>query len=69
VDGVQNEVIHSRTKAPMNTPHVVAEPNILYLGTPVALVSTVNQDGTHNLAPTYTNSGHGLLRCLGLLLE
>ncbi|MFJ9450664.1 MULTISPECIES: flavin reductase family protein [unclassified Herbaspirillum] len=35
----------------MNTPHVVAEPNILYLGTPVALVSTVNQDGTHNLAP------------------
>lgn len=35
----------------MNTPHVVAEPSILYLGTPVALVSTVNEDGTHNLAP------------------
>jgi flavin reductase (DIM6/NTAB) family NADH-FMN oxidoreductase RutF len=31
--------------------HVVAEPNILYLGTPVALVATVNEDGTHNLAP------------------
>lgn len=35
----------------MKAPHVVAEPHILYLGTPVALVSTVNEDGTHNLAP------------------
>jgi len=35
----------------MKTPHVVAEPHILYLGTPVVLVSTVNEDGTHNLAP------------------
>ncbi|MGF6573596.1 flavin reductase (DIM6/NTAB) family NADH-FMN oxidoreductase RutF [Paraburkholderia sp. GAS333] len=35
----------------MNTPHVVAEPHILYLGTPVVLISTVNEDGTHNLAP------------------
>jgi flavin reductase (DIM6/NTAB) family NADH-FMN oxidoreductase RutF len=35
----------------MKPPHVVAEPHILYLGTPVVLVSTVNPDGTHNLAP------------------
>jgi len=35
----------------MHTPHVVVEPHILYLGTPVVLVSTVNEDGTHNLAP------------------
>lgn len=35
----------------MNTPHVIIEPHILYLGTPVALVSTVNEDGTHNMAP------------------
>jgi len=35
----------------MNSPHVVAEPPILYLGTPVVLVSTVNEDGGHNLAP------------------
>lgn len=35
----------------MNAPHVVAEPNILYFGTPVVLISTVNEDGTHNLAP------------------
>lgn len=35
----------------MNTPHVVSEPHILYLGTPVVLISTVNEDGTPNLAP------------------
>jgi flavin reductase (DIM6/NTAB) family NADH-FMN oxidoreductase RutF len=35
----------------MNSPHVVAEPHILYLGTPVVLISTVNEDGSHNLAP------------------
>lgn len=35
----------------MNAPHVIAEPHILYLGTPVVLVSTVNEDGTDNLAP------------------
>ena len=31
--------------------HVSGEPNILYFGTPVVLVSTVNEDGTYNLAP------------------
>jgi flavin reductase (DIM6/NTAB) family NADH-FMN oxidoreductase RutF len=35
----------------MNIPHIIAEPHILYLGTPVVLVSTVNEDGSHNLAP------------------
>lgn len=35
----------------MNIPHIIAEPHILYLGTPVVLVSTVNDDGSHNLAP------------------
>ncbi|WP_250463736.1 MULTISPECIES: flavin reductase family protein [unclassified Caballeronia] len=35
----------------MKAPHVVAEPHILYLGTPVVLVSTVNENGTDNLAP------------------
>lgn len=43
--------IYSRTKEIMNAPYVVATPHILYLGTPVVLVSTVNEDGTHNLAP------------------
>ncbi len=31
--------------------HIEIEPSILYLGTPVVLVSTLNQDGTANLAP------------------
>ncbi|RKE22788.1 flavin reductase family protein [Streptomyces sp. TLI_171] len=32
-------------------PHRVIEPQILYFGTPVVLLSTVNPDGTPNLAP------------------
>jgi flavin reductase (DIM6/NTAB) family NADH-FMN oxidoreductase RutF len=31
--------------------HVSGEPNILYFGTPVVLISTVNEDGSYNLAP------------------
>ena len=31
--------------------HVSIEPGILYLGTPVVLISTVNEDGSFNLAP------------------
>jgi flavin reductase (DIM6/NTAB) family NADH-FMN oxidoreductase RutF len=31
--------------------HVPSEPAILYFGTPVVLVSTVNEDGSPNLAP------------------
>ena len=31
--------------------HVTIEPPILYLGTPVVLISTLNEDGTANLAP------------------
>src|SRR5215213_2382978 len=31
--------------------HVVIDPAILYLGTPVVLLSTANTDGTANLAP------------------
>ena len=31
--------------------HVTAQPSILYFGTPVALLSTVNEDGSANLAP------------------
>lgn len=35
----------------MPPPHVTIEPSILYLGTPVVLISTLNEDGTANLAP------------------
>ncbi len=31
--------------------HRVSEPAILYFGTPVVLVSTLNADGSPNLAP------------------
>lgn len=31
--------------------HVTSEPNILYFGTPVVLISTLNEDGSYNLAP------------------
>jgi flavin reductase (DIM6/NTAB) family NADH-FMN oxidoreductase RutF len=31
--------------------HKTIEPTILYFGTPVALISTLNPDGTANLAP------------------
>lgn len=31
--------------------HISSEPNILYFGTPVVLISTVNEDGSYNLAP------------------
>ncbi len=31
--------------------HVTSEPAILYFGTPVVVISTVNEDGTVNLAP------------------
>ncbi|WP_329561775.1 flavin reductase family protein [Kitasatospora sp. NBC_01266] len=34
-----------------NQSHLVIEPTILYFGTPVVLLSTVNEDGTPNLAP------------------
>jgi len=31
--------------------HQISEPAILYFGTPVVLISTVNEDGSYNLAP------------------
>lgn len=31
--------------------HVISEPSILYLGTPVVLNSSLNEDGSYNLAP------------------
>ena len=40
----------SRSSAPA-TGHRTIEPSILYLGTPVVLISTRNEDGSANLAP------------------
>lgn len=44
-------------------------PKILYFGTPVALVSTVNHAGSHNLAPISSFWTLGWTMTLGLLTE
>jgi len=46
--------------------HVVIEPAILYFGTPIALVSTLNPDGTPNLAPMSSAWALGTSVVLGL---
>ena len=44
--------VRSRPAEPQNRPmHNVVEPSIMYFGTPVVLLSTLNEDGTVNLAP------------------
>lgn len=46
--------------------HVVIEPSILYVGTPVALLSTENEDGTSNLAPMSSAWALGDVMVLGI---
>jgi flavin reductase (DIM6/NTAB) family NADH-FMN oxidoreductase RutF len=46
--------------------HVVIRPKVLYVGTPVFLVSTVNVDGSFNLAPASSYWALGQLLVLGL---
>ncbi|TDD18743.1 flavin reductase family protein [Kribbella turkmenica] len=46
--------------------HVTIEPSILYVGTPVALLSTENADGTPNLAPMSSAWALGDIVVLGL---
>ena len=43
------------------------EPKILYFGTPVALVSSLNEDGSTNLAPISSFWALGWTLMLGLL--
>ncbi|MBY4833190.1 flavin reductase family protein [Burkholderia dolosa] len=50
----------------MNAPHRVTEPNILYFGTPVVLISTLNADGSANLAPMSSAFWLGWRCMLGL---
>ncbi|WP_144630763.1 flavin reductase family protein [Bordetella genomosp. 13] len=50
----------------MNAPHVAAEPHILYLGTPVVLISTISEDGSHNLAPNSSAFWLGWRGVLGI---
>ncbi|MEV4805922.1 flavin reductase family protein [Nonomuraea sp. NPDC049421] len=46
--------------------HTAIEPNILYFGTPVVLISTVNEDGSPNLAPMSSAFWLGWRAVLGL---
>jgi flavin reductase (DIM6/NTAB) family NADH-FMN oxidoreductase RutF len=46
--------------------HVTSEPAILYLGTPVVLISTINADGSYNLAPMSSAFWLGWRCMLGL---
>ncbi|GAA0550249.1 flavin reductase family protein [Chitinophaga japonensis] len=46
--------------------HIKSEPPILYFGTPVVLISTVNEDGSYNLAPMSSAFWLGWRCMLGL---
>ena len=46
--------------------HTTIEPGILYFGTPVVLISTVNEDGSFNLAPMSSAFWLGWRCVLGL---
>jgi flavin reductase (DIM6/NTAB) family NADH-FMN oxidoreductase RutF len=56
-------------KARSDIPFVTIEPKILYFGTPVALISTRNEDGSANLAPISSFWTLGWTVVLGLLAE
>jgi flavin reductase (DIM6/NTAB) family NADH-FMN oxidoreductase RutF len=46
--------------------HKTIEPGILYFGTPVVLISTINEDGTYNLSPMSSAFWLGWRCILGL---
>jgi flavin reductase (DIM6/NTAB) family NADH-FMN oxidoreductase RutF len=50
----------------MQAPHVLTEPAILYFGTPVVLISTLNEDGSANIAPMSSAFWLGWRCMLGL---
>jgi flavin reductase (DIM6/NTAB) family NADH-FMN oxidoreductase RutF len=58
--------ISRASKAMERTMHATIEPGILYFGTPVVLISTVNEDGTFNLAPMSSAFWLGWRCVLGL---
>src|SRR5574338_624837 len=50
----------------LDSGHVPVEPKIIYPGTPVVLISTVNPDGSPNLAPMSSFWALGWTAVLGL---
>jgi flavin reductase (DIM6/NTAB) family NADH-FMN oxidoreductase RutF len=65
-DMIAQTARHQNTEPSMIDPHVTIEPSILYLGTPVVLISTQNEDGTPNLAPMSSAWWLGWRAMLGL---
>lgn len=57
------------TSAAQDLEFVTISPKILYFGTPVALVSTANEDGSANLAPICSFWALGWTMVLGLLRD
>ena len=55
------------TRTDRDAAFVTISPKILYFGTPVALISSVNQDGSSNLAPISSFWALGWTMALGLL--
>ncbi len=55
------------TQTPEPPTHLTIEPSILYFGTPVVLLATLNDDGTPNLAPMSSAwaLGHSIVLGLG----
>src|SRR5262249_16392073 len=56
----------SESSRSMPVPHLSIQPSILYFGTPVVLISTVNEDGTYNIAPMSSAFWLGWRCVLGL---
>src|SRR5690606_22432227 len=58
----------SRARRPMTAGpgHVVVHPSVLYVGTPAYLISTLNPDGTANLAPASSYWALGQMLVLGI---
>lgn len=56
-------------KSHHDLPFVSIAPKILYFGTPVALITTINEDGSANLAPISSFWTLGWTTTLGLLQE
>jgi flavin reductase (DIM6/NTAB) family NADH-FMN oxidoreductase RutF len=65
------QLIEHPTEQPTEQPteHLTIEPSILYFGTPVALLSTENNDGSANLAPMSSAWALGEVFVLGLGTE
>jgi len=71
-DSLEQAARNSEQSSKQDTPNTrfrTIEPSILYFGTPVALISSLNEDGTTDLAPMSSFWALGWTIVLGLLTE